>query len=199
MILKLLTSLSKLLQWLILLTFLTPFVYTGCSKPEESAAVDTCAVAVEDTLITSSPSITEKTDSIDSSGDGFEKDEDDTPAESLSSKYPALKFILVPEDHTYTGAALVINLFSMYGFLSIFVTFLLLVLSGISKLLNPHAIATHLLLNAAALFSLLCYTTPEWESEQLWGFWLCTSAISGMLMLDASLLFVHKKQKNHSL
>ncbi len=126
-----------------------------------------------------------------------DKDKDDeeknsTLSEKIVKQLPILKPLLVPKEKTFSGIASVIDTAMYLPFYSVFLSFLLLVLSLVVKYMDAQARTTIAMLNTLALISLYVSTHFSGYSEDLWGFWV---AFSFVLLLTAFDIFVAVKNK----
>jgi len=198
-------TISKLLHITVMLTFLLPFFYTGCGavkkeKPNQDSDAKVMTSAKEindkdtnkiinpvDTSTVASTASTSK-DTINK-----KKDKDDEQlSDKLVEKFPALSIILIPSNETYSGLGTLINLLAFIVWFSIFISFLFLLLGITIKIIEPNSITIIVILDILILIGILISKSPSWNSERLWGFWVCVVTTSILLAFDCYMLFKNK-------
>jgi len=200
---KKLQTFSFHLHWVTLCCFLLPFFYDSCTnekKPEE-AFIDTSVVVVPvgttlDSMSQKNNSVdSTKITSIDTTATEPTNQKDELLSETIIKKYPILEPILIPDTGIHTGLATIINTIK---FLSLFVatiTFLLLSIGLLAKLIDKNAVKTFLLLEICAIGFLLIACPPFFGHDKLWGYWLCILCMSTITILDAYIVYKQKRKE----
>jgi hypothetical protein len=196
------------LHWVTMLCFLLPFFYTGCDisreekEAEEMALADSTKTIVKVEEINSDSTsvhadsllatrMSELTDTSNSKKDSKEK----TISGKIVEKYSILQPILVPKEGVYSGIAVVIDTFSYLAYCTIFICFLLLIISLITKYMEPKAKKIIALLNLLAFISLLFSHPYSWDSVKLWGYWTTLAILFILTLYD---LYIIKLSKNET-
>jgi hypothetical protein len=210
---------SKRLHLATICCFLLPFFYGGCgSGPEEKAAAEKAktdsleaieavktAETLHDSVIGTFPdTITQnnisKKDTPDKQvliqeSDTKQKTEDNskTVSQKVVNNFPFLRSFLIPREYTYTGIASVIDVSGFIVWISIFVSFLLLIIGLIVKFIETGALKTIILLDILALGFLIISESMSWDCEKLWGFWLCVVLASLLTIYDIYIIILKRK------
>ena len=211
-------TISKLLHITVMLTFLLPFFYTGCGavkkeKPyqDSDAKVMTSSKEINDkdtnkiinpadTLGVASNASTSNASTLVNKNAIANKDtinkkkdkDDEQLCDKLVEKIPALSIILIPSNETYSGLGTLINLLAYIVWFSIFISFLFLLLGILIKIIEPNSIKIIVILDILILTGILISKSPSWNSERLWGFWVCVIITSILLAFDSFMLFKNK-------
>lgn len=207
---------SKIIHWVTLCCFISPFFYTGCGDRADEVAVEEVSIqdsTISDTtanyqVLTDSINLTfvdsskqqnvAKDDSSiiitadleqDSTAAKAKKD-DDVLSQKICNKLSFLRFILIPEPNTYTGLALVVDIIPFLPFISIFLCFLFLIISLVIKFVEAIAKKSIVLFEFMALiFIFIAKPYYSWGmGEKLWGYWLTTLFIIFLCAYDMYLI-----------
>ncbi|MFZ1705313.1 MAG: hypothetical protein WAT79_13275 [Saprospiraceae bacterium] len=204
-------KISKILHWSILLCFFLPFFrYEGCGSSQTEVYPETPLYENSiDTTIPNDDKTTEEykeSDAIDTFGiindsssnvniqESQKVKNHDKLSEKLSFDYPFLKPILNPKPNYYSGIGLLLDsyLFLIYG--SLFLSFLLLLLSLCIKYFEKISLKTIVLLDTLSLITFYCsYPFTIGPVEKLWGYWFCFVLILIMTIYDFLMLKNSKK------
>lgn len=184
---------SRFLHWMTFLCLCLPFFYTGCEKAEVSAEE---TVQIDTTSINTDLANAVKIDSI--SINNYQKsivgeeskieEKKKTLSETLSQEYTFLQPILVSKENTFSGLAMIIDSGSYIAVFSIFLYFLLSILSLIIKYLDFNAIKTIVLTDTLALLFLIISEPIGIFSHSLWGLWIAIILFSTLTILDIYIL-----------
>ena len=209
---------SKILHWIVLLSFFLPFFYTGCGSKEElvsSAQSDSISSTemlrdsvkpdsiLTETLRTSNQNNFEEFDSSkvkeskiqsDSIVDEPELNPNDF-AQIICDKFPFWQPFLIPDLETYTGVGLIIASIGAIIFLGVLFSFLLLIIGLSIKSIDTGARKSIVLIEVLALILLSIAHPYSLSSKTLWGFWVCLSLISLLTAYDFYLIKYSKGQK----
>lgn len=156
---KKLLKYSKLLHWLTYLCLCLPFFYTGCKKavaaPAQTVQIDTTSVNPElsNAVRLDSIAINKERKSIVEEESKSEEPEKEL-SEKLSEEYAFLQPILVSDDKTFSGLAMIIDSGRYVAVFSVFIYFLLSILSLSIKHFDSSAIKSIVLLEVLALLFL---------------------------------------------
>lgn len=172
-----------------------PFFYTGCKKAEvpaeEMVQIDTTSIKPElaKTARRDSKAINKQQQSIVEEESKTEEKEK-TLSEKLSKEYTFLQPILVSEENTFSGLAIIIDSGSYISFFSVFIYFLLSILSLTIKHLDYQAIKSIVLLDVLALLFLIVSEPIASfnDSSRLWGLWVAIILFSIVMILDIYIL-----------
>jgi hypothetical protein len=170
-----------------------PFFYTGCKKAEapaeETVQIDTTTINPElaNTVRIDSIAINKQQKSIAGEESKIEEKEN-TLSETLSKKYIFLRPILVSKENTFSGLAMIIDSGSYIVVFSVFIYFLLSILSLTIKYLDSNAIKTIVLLDALALLFLIISEPIGIFNDRLWGLWVAIILFSTVTILDIYIL-----------
>lgn len=196
---KVLSKYSKILHWMTFLCLCLPFFYTGCKKEapaEETVQIDTTSIYPElaNTVRIDSIAINKQQKSIVEEESKIEEKEK-TLSETLSKEYTFLQPILVSKENTFSGLAMIIDLGSYVVVFSVFIYFLLSILSLTIKYLDSNAIKTIVLLDALALLFLIISEPIGFFNDRLWGLWLAIILVTTLTILDIYILTKYHKNK----
>ena len=191
---------SRLLHWITFLCLCLPFFYTGCKKAEAPADE---SVQIDTTSINPELANTERIDSIainrqqKSIGEEESKPEEKekTLSETLSKEYTFLQPILVSKENTFSGLAILIDSGSYIIFFSVFIYFLLSILSLTIKYLDSNGIKTIVLLEVLSLFFLVILRPIGIFDDKLWGLWVAIILFSALTILDIYILTKYHQNK----
>lgn len=217
---------SRLVHFLALLSFITPFFFNACSHPTK-AELEVMQKTKEDSIekslksnhtfkdSVSSPimdavgremptdttiTVADKADSLKitstetTSYKYKENKKDSMLADMIASKYPFLKIILVPGKDSVSGLGTVLNNIHFISFFGTSFSLLLLFVGLLMKYLDKNALKSVLLIHLLNLAFLSCSQTLYFETERLWGFWLCLALSSIVTLYDAYLLIAIRKK-----
>lgn len=200
-------KLSKLLQIGLLLTFFLPFFPQGCEpKQAETTPTQDSTFVADDSLRKNSVELIrqiEKTDTIataitnnttqntDKIGEGNQGNE---LSNRISNKSTLLKFLLRPNNN-YTGIASLIDCFSLieigYG---LGIAFILWIIGLIIKLKDFNNI--FLFINTLGLIFLsVSHSLNVFNDTRLWGFWVCLTWSTIMIIYDCIILLKIRKER----
>ena len=214
---------SKLLNVLVLLTFLLPFFYTGCSPSaeeiSEKAKMDSIRIAdslsqLPNYVDTSLQTINvEELKSVDFSQNftivcdtilnnqeevkisSSKSEKDKSFSDKIIEKYAFLKPILIPKTSTYTGLGVVVNLLEFFGFISLFLSFIILFINFLIKYIDKKSIRTIVLLDVFILLGIYFSTGfCLWGCQELWGYWVSVTFASILLIFDLYVLVLEKNK-----
>ena len=191
---------SRLLHWITFLCLCLPFFYTGCKKAEAPADE---SVQIDTTSINPELANTERIDSIainrqqKSIGEEESKPEEKekTLSETLSKEYTFLQPILVSKENTFSGLAILIDSGSYIIFFSVFIYFLLSILSLTIKYLDSNGIKTIVLLEVLSLFFLVILRPIGIFDDKLWGLWVAIILFSALTIFDIYILTKYHQNK----
>ena len=191
---------SRLLHWITFLCLCLPFFYTGCKKAEAPADE---SVQIDTTSINPELANTERIDSIainrqqKSIGEEESKPEEKekTLSETLSKEYTFLQPILVSKENTFSGLAILIDSGSYIIFFSVFIYFLLSILSLTIKYLDSNGIKTIVLLEVLSLFFLVISRPIGIFDDKLWGLWVAIILFSALTIFDIYILTKYHQNK----
>lgn len=210
---------SRILNLAIILCFLMPFFYTGCgpSKAEleakekwQSDSIASIANTITDTIIENKKDNLNQ-DSIAKIDDDAEKrmseelsssnsdndSENTTVSAKISRQMPFLKPILVSNDDTYSGLALVIDSSSLIGYMSVSVSLLLLIISVLAKLIDQQSIKIITLLDFSSFVLLIVSQPISFQFERLWGFYV--TLIFSLILVFYDLYILKLKSKEEKI
>jgi hypothetical protein len=191
---------SRLLHWMTFLCLCLPFFYTGCKKSEapaeETVQIDTTSINPElaNTVRIDSIAINKQQKSIIEEESKIEEKEK-TLSETLSKEYTFLRPILVSKENTFSGLAMIIDSGSYIVVFSVFIYFLLSILSLTIKHLDSNAIKTIVLLDALALLFLIISEPIGIFNDRLWGLWVAIILFSTVTILDIYILTKYHPNK----
>ncbi|WP_018341911.1 hypothetical protein [Cytophaga aurantiaca] len=195
------------LHWITMCCFLLPFFYDSCSdKKPQNAYVDSTAVVVpivpkkEDSISQKSYSLdTVKIISADTITETSTSDEEEFSSKKIIKKYPILKPLLMPASSTYTGLATIVNTIQFVSLFATTITFILLLLGLLAKLIDKNAVKIFLLLEICATgFLFIASPYALFAYEILWGYWICILCISSLTIIDAYIIYKQKrKEQDH--
>ncbi len=207
---------SKRLHLATLCCFLLPFFYfTGCGpSAEEKAAREKATqdsiIAVEKTMTTNvfvkpdtinkerikenvSDTTIQTKESTPIAREPEKEDKSKSNSEKISDKYGFLSPILIPKPNTYTGLASIIDTTSLAFLASIFISFLLLIISLVVKFIESKARKTTVLLNFLSLIFLLFSRPYSYDYNILWGYWVAISFVALLTAYDVVIIIIAKK------
>ncbi|MBE0393916.1 hypothetical protein BJQ96_03789 [Flavobacterium sp. PL0002] len=191
---------SIFLHWMTFLCLCLPFFYTGCKKAEapaeETVQIDTTSVTTEltNTLKIDSLVIDKEHKSIVNE-ESKPEEKEKTLSQTLSKKYTFLQPILVSKENTFSGFAMIIDSVSYITIFSIFIYFLLSILSLTIKYLDANAIKIIVLLDALALLFLIISEPIGIFNDRLWGLWIAIILFSTVTILDIYILTKYHQNK----
>lgn len=207
---------SRRLHLATLCCFLLPFFYDGCGQSAEEKAKQDSAMALESvntdtsTLNKASIAIEDTTtqdnlSQIDSTTEqaaatpqdtvpSTEK-ESKTTSQLISNKLPWLSPLLIPQPDTYTGLAAIVDTIPFAVFFGAFASFLFLILSLAIKYFYKEAIRIVILHDILGLIFLAISRSYSWDSQKLWGFWVCLSFVFALTIYDFYILRLNKNQQ----
>jgi hypothetical protein len=191
---------SRFLHWMTFLCLCLPFFYTGCKKAEapaeEIVQIDTTSINPElaNTVRIDSIAINKQQKSIVEEESKSEEKEK-TLSETLSKEYTFLQPILVSKENTFSGLAMIIDSGSYVPVFSIFIYFLLSILSLTIKYLDSIAIKSIVLLDALALLFLIISEPIGIFNDRLWGLWVAIILFSTVTILDIYILTKYHPNK----
>ncbi len=200
---KKLLKYSIFLHWMTFLCLCLPFFYTGCEKKAEAPAHEEVQIQVDstrlnqkkiDTIALDKKVVKETKKSINKVKSKTENKEE-TLSETLSQEYPFLKSILVSKENTFSGWAMIIDSGSYILVFSIFIYFLLSILSLTIKYLESNAIKTIVLLDVLALLFLILAEPIAIFNNRLWGVWVAIIIFSTLTILDIYILIKNQQFK----
>ena len=200
---KKLLKYSIFLHWMTFLCLCLPFFYTGCEKKAEAPAHEEVQIQVDstrlnqkkiDTIALDKKVVKETKKSINKVKSKTENKEE-TLSETLSQEYPFLKSILVSKENTFSGWAMIIDSGSYILVFSIFIYFLLSILSLTIKYLESNAIKTIVLLDVLALLFLILAEPLAIFNNRLWGVWVAIIIFSTLTILDIYILIKNQQFK----
>lgn len=176
-----------------------PFFYAGCK--EKVAEVTEEEIQTEITHVKEENKDTVSIDSIDVNKSDQPIIEQDTKleekekkrSEMLSNEYTFLSPILVSKENTFSGLAMIIDTTDYIVIFSIFIFFILTILSLITKYFDATAIKTIVLIDVIALLFLIISRPADLFYHRLWGFWITIILFSVVTIIDVFILI-----KNHS-
>jgi hypothetical protein len=184
---------SRLLHWMTFLCLCLPFFYTGCKKAEatieEEIQIDTTSINPElaNTVKIDSIAINKQQKSI-LEEEPKPEDNEKTLSETLSKEYTFLRPILVSKENTFSGLAIIIDSGSYVAIFSVFIYFLLSILSLTIKYLDTNALKTIGLLDTLALIFLIISEPIGIFSDRLWGLWVAIILFLTVTILDIYIL-----------
>ena len=191
---------SRFLHWMTFLCLCLPFFYTGCKKAdaavEEAVQIDTTSIDHEsvNTVKIDSIAINTQHDSIVEEKSKVEKKEE-TYSQTLSRENTILQPILVSKENTFSGLAILIDSGSYILFFSVFLYFLLSILSLTIKYLDSNTIKTIVLLDVLALLFLIISEPMGIFYDRLWGLWVAIILFSTVTILDIYILTKYHQNK----
>lgn len=200
---KKLLKYSIFLHWMTFLCLCLPFFYTGCEKKAEAPAHEEVQIQVDstrlnqkkiDTIALDKKVVKETKKSINKVKSKTENKEE-TLSETLSQEYPFLQTILVSKENTFSGWAMIIDSGSYILVFSIFIYFLLSILSLTIKYLESNAIKTIVLLDVLALLFLILAKPIAIFNNRLWGVWVAIIIFSTLTILDIYILIKNQQFK----
>jgi hypothetical protein len=177
-----------------------PFFYTGCKKAdapaEEAVQIDTTSIDHEslNTVKIDSIAINKQHHSIVEEKSKVEKKEE-TYSQTLSRENTFLQPILVSKENTFSGLAILIDSGSYILFFSMFLYFLLSILSLTIKYLDSNTIKTIVLLDVLALLFLIISEPMGIFYDRLWGLWIAIILFSTVTILDIYILTIYHQKK----
>lgn len=181
---------SKLIHWLLVVSLLCPFFYSGCdemkserrenataeSVQSKAASADTLEAAPEPTV----PSKEEVTETQD-------PDEFST-SKKLSEKYGFGHWLLMPDDNIYSGLGIFVDGLMLLPYVGVTLFVLLLLIGLVVKYKMAIVTQTLLYLEGAAAFMLAIAQPLQWPGLRLWGFWVALMLSILLLIYDCVLL-----------
>jgi len=182
--------------------FLLPFFYDSCAnekKPEKATLDSTYVVVPMDTTL--EDSISQKNNSLDSTNITSTdttvieptNQKDELLSETIIKKYPILKLVLTPNQNTYTGLATIIINIPFLRLSATTVTFVLLLIGLLAKLIDKNAGKTFLMLEICSFLFLLFASPLLLAYDLLWGYWICLLCISALISIDAYIIYKQKR------
>jgi hypothetical protein len=189
---------SRLLHLMTFLCLCLPFFYTGCKKAEaqveETVQIDTTSINSEivNTARIDSIAINNQQKSIVEE-ESKPEEKEKTVSETLSKEYAFLQPILVSKENTFSGLAMIIDTGSHIAVFSVFIYFLLSILSLTIKYFDSKAIKTIVLLDVLALVFLIISEPIGFFNERLWGFWVAIILFSTLTILDIYILIKYPR------
>ena len=212
---------SRLLHIATIFCFLLPFFQTGCnwgpSAAERRAAEnkriqdsienaqkysDSTDLNLNNSHDTIEQSDTPQVDTVNeqvsiNNADTVHKKVDkksDYLSEEIVKKYEFLSPILIPKEDIHTGLATVIDIIPYIPQFSIFISFVLLIISFIIKFVDVESKKTFIgLLDSLALIFLVITQSAFIFSETLWGYWVCLTALFLLTIYDLYLIWLDKR------
>ncbi len=188
------TRISKILHWIVLLSFFLPFFYTGCqpeSKEEkEQAKLDSIEMAnnpIDSLAPENSENDTLSSTKSDSTNSEKEK-KDELLSIKIAHKFPYLKPLLIPEKDTYSGIAVALDSFFYLFFFGVFNSFFLLIISLTAKFIQKEARKLIVFLEILSIIFLSISHPYSFDSKTLWGFWVCLGLIILLTVYDFYLI-----------
>lgn len=191
---------SRLLHCMTFLCLCLPFFYTGCKKAEapaeETVEIDTTSINPElaNTVRIDSIAINKQQKSIVEK-ESKPEEKEKTLSETLSKEYTFLQPILVSKENTFSGLAMIIDSGSYVAVFSVFIYFLLSILSLTIKYLDSNAIKSIVLLDALALLFLIISEPIGIFNDRLWGLWVAIILFSTVTILDIYILIKYYSNK----
>lgn len=182
-----------------------PFFYAGCKEKvaevtEEKIQTETTNVKEEnkDTLVIDSIDINKPELSIIKQDSQLEEKEKKR-SEILSNEYTFLSPILVSKENTFSGLAMIIDITDYIVIFSLFIYFILSMLSLITKYLENTAFKTIVLIDLFALLFLIISRPADLFYHRLWGFWLTIILFSVVTLIDVFILTKNHTKKSKTL
>jgi len=191
---------SRLLHCMTFLCLCLPFFYTGCKKAEapaeETVEIDTTSINPElaNTVRLDSIAINKQQKSIVEE-ESKPEEKEKILSETLSKEYTFLQPILVSKENTFSGLAMIIDSGSYVAVFSVFIYFLLSILSLTIKYLDSNAIKSIVLLDALALLFLIISEPIGIFNDRLWGLWVAIILFSTVTILDIYILIKYHPNK----
>ncbi|MEI8273540.1 MAG: hypothetical protein WCG08_13040 [Paludibacter sp.] len=181
---KNLKLLSTIFQVLVLLCFFLPFFPQGCEK--KKADTPPASEQIGSKLIQSDKK-TEVEKTTKSPYDSNRK----ALSEKLSNKSKLFKFLLRP-DNDYTGIGYSLDMLeSLFGF-GVAFSLILWIIGLVVKLKDNNSILHVINISGLVLFF---FTEPAMFTDtKLWGYWVCLSVATCMVLYDLVLVFVQKRR-----
>lgn len=213
---------SKLLNVLVLLTFLLPFFYTGCGSPtadELAAKAMADSIRIADSLsllpnlvdsnsqtiniedLKSEDSIQNTVfydDTISNNSEDVQNSDffsDKTIAEKIVEDFPFSEIIINPSDGVVTGFGSILMTLEYFSYISVFFAFILLIIGLVIKFIEPKSIKTLIILDAFTLLCLVLSSIPSLGVfYYLWGYWVSVIFASIILIFDSYILLKYDKK-----
>jgi hypothetical protein len=189
------STVSKILQVILLLSFVLPFFPPGCdTKKADSDSVNSTTYSGKDSSAVNSKTI----QSSDSLSNSYEKSKPKI-TDKLSKKSKLLKLILRPDDN-FSGAGYLIEFTGFFLFeCGVVLAFFLWLLSLIIKLKDFNNI--FMLTNFLALIAFY-FSSPGILNiclgYKLWGYWVCFGIGMITFVFDMVILLKQKKNRRNS-
>lgn len=199
---KKLLKYSIFLHWMTFLCLCLPFFYIGCKKAE-APALEEAQIQVDSTRLNQKKidtialykKVAKETKKSINKVESKVENKEETLSETLSQEYPFLQAILVSEENTFSGWAMIIDSGSYILVFSIFIYFLLSILSLTIKYLESNAIKTIVLLDVLALLFLILAEPIGIFNNRLWGVWIAIILFSTLTILDIYILIKNQQFK----
>jgi len=201
-----LSKYSKFLHGISFLCLCLPFFYTGCKEAateqpvvdvKKEISVDSTNANLHTVDSISTNNTTQQAEKIVTPKSEIKQNKkDETRSETLSKKYVFLQPILVSDEYTFSGLAIVIDLVENVPFFGIFLYVLLSVLSLIIKYLKTSGLKTIVLLDVLALFFLIISKPIALFYDKLPGVWITIIVFAMVTILDSYLLTKCLQNKN---
>jgi hypothetical protein len=113
--------------------------------------------------------------------------------DEIVADYPSLSLLLMPSKDTYSGFGTVINGIPFIVFFALSISMLLLIVGLLIKFIEPQALKTTVIIDAMILLGIWVSRSPSWNSERLWGFWVCLCLTGMLLVYDIYVLITRKR------
>jgi hypothetical protein len=193
---------SKLIHALLIMSFILPFFYTGCEKKEEIVTasenrfngIDTSISNTEANTDTSSILINESINTNTDTRQNNNNNDESSFSEELSKNNKLLKFILTPNENTYTGFGTIVDTFPYFSFFSITISFIILLITFINKIIESNHTKSIVLNEVISLIFLIITNKGVFAEKKLYGFWITIILFAIIIFYDYYLLTTKRKE-----
>jgi hypothetical protein len=190
---------SKLIHALLIMSFILPFFFTGCEQKEEITTasgnvfngIDTSNIVAN--TDTSSILINESINTNTETRQNNNNNDESSFSEELSKNNKLLKFILTPNENTYTGFGTIVDTFPYFSFFSITISFIILLITFINKIIESNHTKSIVLNELISLIFLIMTNKGVFAEKKLYGFWITIILFVIIIIYDYYLLTSKRK------
>ena len=185
---------SKLIHWLLVLSLLCPFFYSGCEEKKSESIESTVAesqseVTRTDTLEKAAlPEVTRANEATE-----MQDSDELSTSKKLSKKYPLGRWLLMPDENIYTGLGVFVDGLMLLPYVGVTVFVLLLLIGLVVKYKVGFVTQSLLYVEGVAAFMLGIAQPLQWPGLRLWGFWL--ALVLALILLGYDALLYRRRRK----
>jgi len=192
---------SKLIHALLIMSFILPFFFTGCEQKEEIVTasenefykIDSSNSITDANADTSSILINESINTNTETRENNNDNDESSFSEELSKNNKLLEFILTPNENTYTGFGTIVDTFPYFSFFSITISFIILLITFISKIIESNHTKSIVLNEVISLIFLIMTNKGVFAEKKLYGFWITIILFVIIIFYDYYLLTTKRK------